>query len=461
MSAALQEPDIPVSRLQLPRKLKFLLEMHPYKVAYGGRASLKSTSFAASLLTLGLHQSLRILCLREVQKTLADSSHLLLKDQIAKLGYGSRYDVTDNAIRGGHAETLFRFAGLSDQTSESMRGYEGFDIFWFDEAQAIKRRSFQIALPTLFRTPGAEAWVSFNPSMDTDEVWERFVVNPPPGAVVQEMNWRDAAKVGWMSQENERLRQYDMIYSKNEYENIWEGKPRTVVAGAIYAAEVVEMITEKRYRPIPYDPRLPVHRVWDLGWNDRMVVVMVQKPHPSALNVINYLEESHITYAAMIAAMDRLGYKWGEDWLPHDAAQHDPKSGTNAFKLLEALGCKIGYVQGKPGIPKSDPEARIKAARMMWPRLYMDNSKHDTPTDRPDRLLGAAHLMERLKRYKRIVPRTTGEPSSPEHDIASHGADAFGGLAEIVDRLRNVEEETRAPVVPAFHNVDQSMGLLG
>jgi hypothetical protein len=111
-------------------------------------------------------------------------------------------------------------------------------------------------------------------------------------------------------------------------------------------------------------------------------------------------------------------------------------------------------------IPKSDPEARIRAARMMWPRVYVDNSKHDTPTDRPDRLLGAAHLVERLKRYKRTVPRSTMEPTGPMHDIASHGADAWGGMAEIVDRIRNEGDQ---PVVniPAFRNADPAMGLLG
>jgi phage terminase large subunit len=180
---------------------------------------------------------------------------------------------------------------------------------------------------------------------------------------------------------------------------------------------------------------------------------MVQKPHPSALNVINYLEESHITYANMITAMDRLNYKWGTDWMPHDAESHDPKSGTNAKKLLEGLGCKVTI------IPKSDAEARVKAGRMMFPRIYLDNSKFDTPPERPDRLLGAAHLMERLKRYKRNVPRTTQEPTGPTHDISSHGADAFGGLAEIVDRIRNEGEMPRANV-PQFVNADPGMGLL-
>lgn len=447
--------------MQLHWKLAFLKDMSSYKIAYGGRASLKSTSFAATLLTLGINQPLRILCLREVQKTLADSSHLLLQDQIRKLGYGRMYDVTENAIRG-RLGTLFRFAGLSEQTAESMKGYEGFDVFWFDEAQAITRRSFQIALPTLFRTKDAEAWVSFNPDMDTDEVWERFVVNTPPGAKVIEMNWRDGAELGWMSDENERLRQYDKIHFPDDYDNIWEGRPRTVVAGAIYAREVIDMTTMGRFRPIPYDPRLPVHRIWDLGWNDLMTVIMVQKPHPSALNVINYIEDSHITYAELLSTMDRLNYKWGDDWLPHDAGQHHPTSGTNAWKQISTLTGR------KPkDIPRSDPEARIRAARMMWPRVYVDNSKHDTPTDRPDRLLGASHLVERLKRYKRTVPRNTidpvtgrGEPTGPFHDINSHGADAWGGMAEIVDRIRNENDQPSVNVAP-FHNGDASMGLLG
>jgi phage terminase large subunit len=166
------------------------------------------------------------------------------------------------------------------------------------------------------------------------------------------------------------------------------------------------------------------------------------------------MEESHITYANMLSAMDRLGYKWGTDWLPHDGENHDPKSGTSARKLMAGLGCRVLI------IPKSDAEARIKAGRMMFPRVFMDNSKHDTPPERPDRLLGAGHLMERLKRYKRNVPRSTGEPAGPTHDDASHGSDAFGGLAEIVDRIRNEGERAPPPVLP-FRQGIPGMGMLG
>jgi phage terminase large subunit len=80
-----------------------------------------------------------------------------------------------------------------------------------------------------------------------------------------------------------------------------------------------------------------------------------------------------------------LNYKWGTDWLPHDGENHDPKSGTNAKKLLQGLGCKVQI------IAKSDPEVQVKAGRMKFPRIYMDTSKFDTSPERPDRLPSAAH----------------------------------------------------------------------
>lgn len=442
-----------VVTLQLPRKLRFLMEMHSYKVAYGGRNGLKSWNFARALLTLGITQDLRILCVREVQESIAKSVHQLLKDQIVALDYSDLYDVTDEAIRCRIKNTQFGFTGLSNLTADSIKSFEGTDVCWAEEAHKITKRSWQILLPTLFRTPNAEMWVSFNPDMDDDETWQRFVVHPPDGAKVVEMNYRDAMACGWFPDEQEKLRQYDLVYSRADYDNIWEGKPRSVVAGAIYTTEITDMVREQRFRLMPYDPRLPVHRIWDLGWNDRMSVIMVQKPQPSVLVVVNYLEDSRITYAEMIVALNELRYVKGDDWLPHDSKQHHPTSGTNAKKQLQGLGCRV------KDIPKTDPESRIRASRMLFPRIYMDTSKRDTPPDRPDRVLGAGHLMDRLKRYKRHIPKSTGEDMGPVHDINSHGADAWGALAEIVDGIRN-DGDVPVTVLPSFRNPEPSMGLL-
>lgn len=423
-----------------------------------GTVTHNSWSFARALLTLGIHQSLRILCGREIQKSLADSVHQLLLDQIEALGYGHVYTITDDRIDCKLNGTSFRFMGLSDITVDNTKGVEGIDILWAEEAEGITKRSLQVVLPVLFRTPHAECWVSFNPRVEGDEVWQRFIMHPPDGAVVVEMNWRDAHAAGWFQPEQDRLRQYDLLHSPDDYDNIWEGKLRSSIAGAIYSREVNDMVTDARFRPMPYDPRLPVHRIWDLGWNDLMTVIMVQKPVPSALTVINYIEDSRVTYPEMLATMDGLRYRWGTDWLPHDATQHHPTSGTNARKQLQALGCRVA------DIPRSDPEARIKAGRMMFPRVYLDDTKRTTPSDRPDRVIGGWWLMERLKQYKRHVPRTgasAGEPGGPVHDSSSHGADAFGGLAEIVDRIRNPSDDGAAVVLPAFRNAQSGMGMLG
>lgn len=440
----------------LPRKLGFLLEMHPYKVAYGGRNSLKSWNFARALLILATGQELRILCTREVQESIAASVHQLLVDQIVNLGLSDLYYITDDIITCKKTGSTFHFKGLSELTVASVKSFEGFDVAWVEEAARVTKRSWQILLPTIFRTPNAEVWVSFNPELDTDETWERFVVHPPEGAVVVEMNYRDAIACGCWNDEQEKLRQYDLIHSKNEYDNIWEGKPTSVVPGAIYTNEITDMIRDGRFRPMPYDPRLPVHRIWDLGWNDLMVVVMVQKPTPSSLVILNYFEDRFIKYSDVLLALDALRYRWGEDWLPHDGQQHDPKSGTSAFKLLKDLTGKM-----PKEIDKSNPEARIRAARMLFPRIYIDNTKRETPPDFPHRLLGASNLVERMKRYKRNVPKKTGEDTGPVHDINSHGADALGGLAEVVERIRNTLATDDVKPLAQFTNSEPSMGTLG
>ena len=82
--------------IELPKKFQFLFEPHPYKCAYGGRYGLKSWSVAKALLILGASKPLRILCTREVQKSIKDSVHSLLSDHIAALGLGAFYQILDN-----------------------------------------------------------------------------------------------------------------------------------------------------------------------------------------------------------------------------------------------------------------------------------------------------------------------------------------------------------------------------
>ena len=439
---------VKVLRVEIPKRFMFLLAMHPFKVAYGGRNGLKSWSFADAILALGSAQRLRIVCGRQVMKSLADSVHKLLCDRIEALGLGSFFQVLENKIRGANG-TEISYAGLSDQTAQSIKSFEAVDIFWVEEAQSVPDASWALLLPTI-RAPNSEVWVSFNPGMDTDPTWQRFIVHPPQGAKVVKTTWEYAKSCGFWTEKMEALRLHDQRYYPQDYANIWEGEPRTVVAGAIYAREIIDAVEEQRIRPTPYDPRLPVHTVWDLGWNDAMSIIMVQKPTPASLNIINYIEDSFKTYAEYVADLLALRYVWGTDWLPHDGANKDPKTGQSAQQVLQGLGRKVRV------IGRGEVEAGIRSARMMFPRIYIDN----TERKRASGYLGAQRLIDCLKRYARNVPTTTGEPATPIHNEYSHAADAFRGLAMIVDQIRN-DGDVKMEKLPAFHNPEPSMGVLG
>ncbi len=224
------------------------------------------------------------------------------------------------------------------------------------------------------------------------------------------------------------------------------------VHGAIYAREMAEMADGGRIRPIPYDPRYPVHTVWDLGWNDAMSIIMVQKPHPSALNVINYIEDSFRRYDQYVEEFAAMPYHWGHDWLPHDGGSKNPQTGMSAYDTLKKLGRKV-----KQPLPRLDPEVGIRQARMMFPRVYIDNTERKRLTG----YAGAARRGDCLRHYRRTIPKSTNEPAVPLHDSVSHGADAFRLLAAVADQIRNDGDEEVFPSLPSFHNPERSMGLLG
>lgn len=399
----------------LPPKLE-PLERQParYKVVYGGRGSGKSWGVARLLLDFGTRSRLRILCAREIMRTISESVHQLLRDQIAELGVSEFYTVTDNAIRGANG-TEFYFAGLRTQDAHKLKSYEGVDLCWIEEAQVVSKRSWEVLLPTI-RKPGSEIWVTFNPELDSDETYQRFVAQPAPDSLVVRLNYSDNP---WFPDVLEKERIALAARDPEAYRNVWEGECRSAVEGAIYAKEVSALYESNRVRPVPYDPLLPVHTVWDLGWNDQTSIILVQRA--SEIRVIGYVEGSHRTLAEYVAQLQAMPYVWGHDWLPHDGRARDFKSGKSAEEMLAAMGRKPRIVEN------IDVETGIKALRMTFPRLYVDPS--------------CERLLHCLKRYRRTINAATNEPGPPLHDEFSHGADAARYLALCVDQMGN------APVI--------------
>ena len=395
---------------KFPGKLRFLFKPYRYKVAYGGRGSGKSWGFARALIVKAAKDPLRILCAREVQRSIKQSVHQLLTDQIQSMGYGAFFEVLENEIRGINGSQI-SFTGLANNTVESIKSFEGMDICWVEEAQTVSKRSWDILIPTI-RKPESEIWVTFNPDLDTDDTYKRFVINPPDNSKVIKINYNDNP---WFPGVLNAERLHSKATSE-DYDNIWLGECKTAVDGAIYANEIRDAQENKRITNVPYDPELKVHVVMDLGWNDSMSVILVQKG-VSDLRIIKYIEDDHRTLDSYSAELKNLPYNWGTMYLPHDGRTKDFKHGTSAEEIMRRHGWDVRIV------PRLDVESGIKLARINFHRCYFDKS-----TER---------LIECLKHYRRSISATTNEPGAPLHDEYSHGADAFRYLAVSADKFSN------------------------
>jgi len=406
-------------KLSLPAKLEKIWEPCRYKVLHGGRGGGKSWSVAGVLLVMGAQKCLRILCAREIQKSIKQSVHQLLKDEITRLQLHAFYEVLDNEIRGING-TQFFFTGLQTHTVDTIKSFEGCDIVWVEEAHSVSKKSWDVLIPTI-RKEGSEIWITMNPDMETDETYQRFIATPSPDTWVVAINWRDNP---WFPRVlNEERLKAKRTMLKDDYAWIWEGRPRRVAAGAIYRHEMEQLYFDERARDVPYDPLLPVHTVWDLGWNDSMTITMVQRG-PQDVRVINYIEDSHRTLEWYVTKLEKLPYRWGTDYLPHDGKVKDFKTGQSTQEILEGLGRK--HVEAQ--LRASDVEEGIKEVRMIFPRLYIDARK-------------CARFLECLKRYQRRIHTVTNEPMEPLHDEFSHGADNLRYLAEWVPHMDSIGGE--------------------
>jgi phage terminase large subunit len=367
---------------------------------------------------MAAQKPLRVLCTREVQKSIQQSVHQLLRDQIEALGLAGFYEVLATEIRGKNS-SLFFFAGLSDQTAESLKSFEGVNICWCEEAQAITKRSWDILIPTI-RAPGSSIWISFNPQLESDETYQRFVVNPPPDCISIEINHSDNAKFPAVL-EKERIHAQSTM-PPDIYNHIWEGRCKPAVDGAIYFDQMA--VAGPRIGNCPHDGSLKTHAVWDLGFNDSMSIILTQKVS-GEIRVIHYIEGSQRTladYSAELKALrlDDQPINWGYHYLPHDGFAKRHQTGRQDAEVLQGLGWAVQKT------PNFDVESGIKRAREIFPRVWFNKVR-------------AARLIECLKRYRRHIPTSTNEPSGPVHDEYSHGADAFRYLALTADTMTNDE----------------------
>lgn len=358
----------------------------------------------------------RILCVREVQKSIADSVHQLLRDQIAALELEDFYEVQERYIKGKNG-TLFAFRGLSNETALTLKSFERPTICWVEEGQAITKRSWTILEPTI-RADGSEIWLSFNPELDTDFVYSEFVKKTPPSAIVTKIGWEDNP---WRSTVLDARREQMRRDDPEEYAHVYGGECRPAVEGAIYYREVSALRSSGRLANVPYDPMLRVHVVADLGFNDFMALLLVQRL-ASEIRVIRYIEDRFRTIPDYSQQLRNLNLNFGSVWVPHDGRAKTLASASNPLGAsVEEQFQKLGW--NVVVVDNVEIEQGIRKVREVFPRVHIDQQN-------------AGELLNRLGRYRRRV-NADGQGSSPMHDDASHGSDGFRYMALVADQLTN------------------------
>lgn len=410
--------------IQFPEKLECLFRPSRYKVMYGGRGGAKSWGVARALLILAAQKPLRILCAREFQNSITESVHALLSDQIKAMGLDGFFEIQNTTIIGKNG-SAFYFAGLRHNITK-IKSFEGVDIVWCEEAQTISKTSWDTLIPTI-RKEGSEIWITFNPSLEADETYQRFVVSPPTNSIVVKINWSDNP---WfpevLRQEKDDLKAKD----PDAYLTVWEGHCKQTLDGAIYANEVRRATEEARFTRVPYDESKPVHTFWDLGRADKTAIWFAQMVG-FEFRVIDYYENQGHALGHYLKHLQGKSYVYGDTWLPHDADNELLASERTVAQQTRAAGFHVRIT------PKSTVVDGINAARTIFGNCWFDAEK-------------CADGIQCLRNYRyEVDPDTQQYSTKPLHDWASHGADAFRYLAVAFREPKKRKPEGTKPRMPA------------
>ena len=222
-----------MSVLRIPTAKVFEPLLHParYKGARGGRGSGKSHFFAGLAVEDAYrHPGMRIVCIREVQKSLKESAKLLIEDKITDFGLEGHFNPQYDQIQT-RGNGLIVFKGMQDYNAESIKSLEGFDRAWVEEGQTLSARSLELLRPTI-RKPDSEIWISWNPRNASDPV-DEFLCGPEPvaNATVVTANYMDNP---WFPGVLEDERKLDEQRNRDRYGHIWLGNYEPAAIGAIW-----------------------------------------------------------------------------------------------------------------------------------------------------------------------------------------------------------------------------------
>lgn len=202
------------------------------------------------------------------------------------------------------------------------------------------------------------------------------------------------------------------VMTEDQYAQEYECSFEASVKGAVYAREMQAAREAGRLTRVPYDPALAVDTDWDLGVGDATAIWFSQSLYTGEVRLIDYYENSGFGLDHYREVLNRKGYSYGFHWAPHDIQVREFTSGHSRLEAARSMGLHFTIGQRVEKV-----EDGIHAARMLLPRCWFDAEK-------------TAQGLECLKNYRwDYNTRIAGFTHLPVHNWASHGADAFRGLA--------------------------------
>ncbi len=399
---------IPTARIFEP-----LLAPARYKGVYGGRGSGKSHFFGELLVEIcQAERSTSAVCIREAQKTLAQSSKRLIEHKIAGLGLGHQFRVfSDKIATPGDGVIIFR--GMQDHTADSIKSLEGFRIAWVDEAQSLSARSLSLLRPTI-RAAHSELWASWNPRRRSDAIDDFFRTKKPDGAVVVNANWRDNP---WFPAVLEDERKTDLSLYPDRYDHVWEGDYIRAFEGAYFAQVLNEAKAQGRIGKVAADPLLPLRAFHDIGGSganaDAYTIWIVQWA-AQEIRILDYYESVGQVLAFHVNWMRERGYGHAINFLPHDGVNENNVFGKKYADHWRDAGFAVEPPVKNQG--RGAAMMRIEAVRRLGSKIWWN----ETTTEAGRDAVGFYH-------EKKDDVRNVG--LGPEHDWSSHAADALGLMA--------------------------------
>jgi len=402
-----------IAEIELPKKLAPVFEGKArVRGSFGGRGSSKTRSFALMSAVKGYQlgkQGIRgqILCAREFMNSLGESSFEEIKIAIQSIPWlNDYYECGEKYIRSKDGNITYTFAGLR-RSLESIKSKARILLCWVDEAEALSGRAYDVLIPSI-RETDSELWVTWNPSSKYSATHERFRLDPPTNSKIVEMNYRDNP---WFPEVLEMTRLDDKTKRPDTYGHIWDGDFLIYSEGSYYATEMRRMKDEDRICKVPYDRAKGVVCAFDLGIGDSTAIWFAQFIG-AEVHVIDYYETSGVGLEHYVKVLQDKGYVYDQHIFPHDVRVRELGTGKSRIETLADLG--IRDIDIAPDLLVDDG---IQQVRTLLDKCWIDEEKCEKGID--CLLNYSRDWDDNMKVWRK----------RPQHNWASHGADAFRYLA--------------------------------